>query len=57
MNLPPKIEEEIITILEAALVALEDESILSYIAYNLDTSHNHLKEVRDLIDTYLNKED
>ena len=57
MNLPPEIEEEIITILEAALVALGDESILSYIAYNLDTSHNHLTEVRDSIDTYLNRKD
>jgi hypothetical protein len=57
MSLPPEIEEEIITILEAALVALEDESILSYIAYNLDTSHNHLKEVRDSIDAYLNRKD
>jgi hypothetical protein len=57
MNLPPELEDEIITILEAALVALEDESIFSYIAYNLDTSHNHLSEVRNSIDTYLNRKD
>jgi len=57
MNLPPELEDEIITILEAALIALEDESILSYIAYNLDTSHNHLFELRDSIDTYLDRKE
>ena len=52
-TLPPKIQDNLITILEAARIALGDADTYEYIADELDLSDEALFEIRESVQSYL----
>jgi DNA-directed RNA polymerase specialized sigma subunit len=52
-TLPPKIQDNLITILEAARIALGDADTYEYIADELDLSDEALIEIRESVQSYL----
>lgn len=55
MKLPKEIQDNLITYLEAARVALADADAFDHLAEQLDLSDEEMIRLRDNLQTYLNQ--
>lgn len=55
-NLPQKLQENLLVLLEAARVGLDDADLFDYIAEQLDMADEELSDIRDSLQTYLDSE-
>ena len=55
-NLPQKLQENLLVLLEAARVGLDDADLFDYVGEQLDIADDQLSDIRDSLQTYLDSE-